>query len=54
MISSLFHSIIFKPFYNGLIFLIDKLPFADAGIVIIIFTILTKINFTLNLIVSQI
>lgn len=43
MISSLFHSIIFQPFYNGLIFLIDKLPFLDAGIVIVIFTILTKI-----------
>lgn len=43
MISSLFHSVIFQPFYNGLIFLIDVLPFADAGIVIIIFTVLTKI-----------
>ena len=43
MISSIFQTVIFKPFYNGLIYLIGVLPFADAGIVIIIFTILTKI-----------
>lgn len=43
MISSLFHSFIFQPFYNGFIFLLGKLPFADAGVVIVIFTILVKL-----------
>lgn len=39
----LFNTFIFHPFYNGLILLIDFLPFFDAGVVIIIFTIIVKI-----------
>lgn len=41
--SSLFQTIISKPLYNGLIFLMDLLPFFDAGVIIIIFTIVIKI-----------
>ena len=40
---SLFHSIITTPFYNGLILLMDFLPFFDAGMIIIIFTIIVKL-----------
>ncbi|MFZ2621223.1 MAG: YidC/Oxa1 family membrane protein insertase [Minisyncoccia bacterium] len=41
--SSIFHTIISKPLYNGLIALVGLLPFFDAGIIIIIFTIVVKI-----------
>lgn len=40
---TLFHTLISEPFYNGFIFLMDILPFLDAGIIIIIFTILVKV-----------
>ena len=42
MISSLFNISLYQPLYNGLIFLIDVLPFVDAGVAIIIFTIIVK------------
>lgn len=41
--SSFFHLVVSQPLYNGLIFIIAKLPFFDAGVVIIIFTIIVKI-----------
>ncbi len=41
--SSLFNLIISQPLYNGLILLMDLLPFFDAGVIIIIFTIVIKI-----------
>lgn len=40
---NIFHTIVSEPLYNGLIFLINLLPFFDVGVVIIIFTIITKI-----------
>lgn len=40
---NIFHTLVSEPLYNGLIFLIYKLPFFDVGVVIIIFTILIKI-----------
>ncbi|MEQ1561331.1 MAG: YidC/Oxa1 family membrane protein insertase [Nitrospira sp.] len=40
--SSFFHTIISVPLYNGLIFLMHLLPFFDAGVIIIIFTIIVK------------
>lgn len=40
--TNLFHSLITTPFYNGLIFLMDTLPFFDAGVIIIIFTVIIK------------
>jgi YidC/Oxa1 family membrane protein insertase len=43
MIGSLFNTLIFQPFYNGLILLINLLPFLDAGVIVIIFTIIVKI-----------
>ncbi|HEY4500249.1 MAG TPA: YidC/Oxa1 family membrane protein insertase, partial [Candidatus Paceibacterota bacterium] len=33
----------YNPLYNGLIFLADLLPFFDAGVIIILFTIIVKI-----------
>ncbi|MFZ2522875.1 MAG: membrane protein insertase YidC [Minisyncoccia bacterium] len=41
--TNLFHTLISTPFYNGLIFLMESLPFFDAGIIIIIFTIIIKL-----------
>lgn len=41
--SSFFHLIISQPLYNGLVLLMDLLPFFDAGVIIIIFTIVIKI-----------
>lgn len=40
---NIFHTLVSEPLYNGLIFLINQLPFFDVGVVIIIFTILIKI-----------
>ncbi len=39
----LYHTLISTPFYNGFIFLMKLLPFFDAGVIIIIFTIIIKI-----------
>lgn len=39
----LFNTFIYEPLYNGLVFLMDILPFIDAGIAIIIFTVIIKI-----------
>lgn len=39
----LYNIIIFQPFYNGFIFLTSLFPFFDAGVIIIIFTIIVKI-----------
>ena len=41
--SAVFNAIISKPFYNGLISLIDLLPFFDAGVIVIIFTVIVKV-----------
>lgn len=41
--SYLFNTLISDPFYNGFIFLISLLPFLDAGVVIVIFTIIVKL-----------
>ncbi len=43
MISTLFNGLISRPLYNGLIFLINLLPFFDIGMIVIIFTIIVKI-----------
>ncbi|HBD24716.1 MAG: hypothetical protein A2566_03255 [Candidatus Zambryskibacteria bacterium RIFOXYD1_FULL_40_13] len=39
----MYNTIIFEPFYNGFIFLMNLLPFFDAGVIIVIFTIIVKI-----------
>jgi YidC/Oxa1 family membrane protein insertase len=38
-----FKTLFYTPLYNGLIFLVGALPFADAGVVVIIFTVLVKL-----------
>lgn len=43
MFSSLYHTIVFDPLYNGLIFLFDVIPWIDAGFAVIIFTIIIRL-----------
>ncbi len=39
----LYTVLVYNPLYNGLVFLADLLPFLDAGLIIVIFTIIVKI-----------
>lgn len=43
MISSFFKAVFYQPLYNGLIYLMDTLPFFDAGVIVILFTIIVKL-----------
>lgn len=43
MISSIYNTIVYQPLYNGLVLLMDTIPWADAGVVVIIFTIIIKL-----------
>jgi len=43
MIRDLFYTILFEPLYNGLIFLISIVPYADVGIAVILLTVIVKI-----------
>ncbi len=43
MISNAYHLVVFDPLYNGLIFLFDTFPWIDAGLAVIIFTILVRL-----------
>ncbi len=43
MISSFFKTVFYQPLYNGLIYLMDTLPFFDAGVIVILFTIIVKL-----------
>lgn len=43
MFGNIFYLAIYQPLYNGLIFLMDVVPWADAGISVIIFTFLVKL-----------
>jgi YidC/Oxa1 family membrane protein insertase len=45
MISAAFHSVIFNPIYNGLVYFVDILPSHDMGIAVIIVTIIVRIIF---------
>ncbi|PIP87445.1 hypothetical protein COW81_00220 [Candidatus Campbellbacteria bacterium CG22_combo_CG10-13_8_21_14_all_36_13] len=50
MISGIWNTLIYEPLYNGFIFLADLLPWADLGLIIILFTIIIKfILFPLSL-----
>lgn len=40
---NLYHTFIYEPLYNGLIYLIDVLPFLDAGLIIILFTVIVRV-----------
>lgn len=39
----MYHEIVFRPLYNGLIGIIDLLPWLDVGMAVIIFTIIVKV-----------
>lgn len=39
----LYHTFVYNPLYNGLIYLMDILPWIDAGVAIVIFTIIVKL-----------
>jgi YidC/Oxa1 family membrane protein insertase len=39
----MYHAIIFQPLYNGLIGLIDLIPWIDVGVAVILFTIIVKL-----------
>jgi YidC/Oxa1 family membrane protein insertase len=43
MLSNIYHLFIFNPLYNGLIFLFDIFPWIDAGVAVIVFTILVRL-----------
>jgi len=43
MFSSFFHAVLYKPLYNAFIGLIGAFPWIDAGIVVILFTIIIKL-----------
>lgn len=43
MISGLFHTFVFQPLYNGLVFFIDIVPGHDVGLAVIALTILVRI-----------
>ena len=39
----MYTTFIYKPLYNGLILLANLLPFLDAGVLIILFTLIVKV-----------
>lgn len=43
MIGAAFNAVVYVPLYNGLVFLMDLVPWADAGVSVIIFTFLVKL-----------
>lgn len=43
MITSFFFHVLYQPLYNGLIFLIDTIPGADAGVAVITLTVIVKL-----------
>ena len=43
MISSVFHTVLYQPLYNTFIGLVGLFPWLDAGIVVILFTVLVKL-----------
>ncbi len=42
MIGSIFHTVIYLPLYNGLIFLVDLIPTHDVGLAVIALTIIAR------------
>ncbi len=41
--SFIYNTFVYKPLYNGLIYLMDVIPWIDAGVAIVIFTIIVKL-----------
>lgn len=42
MISAVFHTVIYVPLYNGLVFLVDIIPTHDVGVAVILLTIVVR------------
>lgn len=56
MIGEIFNTVFFNPIYNGLIFLLDVVPFIDVGIAVILVTIVVKLilfPFSLKMVKTQ-
>ena len=43
MISDVFHSLIYVPLYNALVFLLSVVPLAEVGIAVIVLTVIVKL-----------
>lgn len=43
MVGHIFNLLVYQPLYNGLIFLMSVMPWADAGVSVIVFTFLVKL-----------
>lgn len=43
MFSLFFHTTIYNPLYNGIVFLMSLIPFADLGIIVILFTLFIRL-----------
>jgi len=43
MIVDLFNAVLYNPLYNGLIFLIEVVPYADVGLAVIALTVIVKL-----------
>lgn len=43
MFTATFNTVVYQPLYNGLIFLMSVVPWADAGVSVILFTVLVKL-----------
>lgn len=56
MIGEIFNIVFFNPIYNGLIYLLDIVPFIDVGIAVILVTIVVKLilfPFSLKMVKTQ-
>jgi len=56
MIGEIFNLVFFNPIYNGLIFLLDTVPFIDVGIAVILVTVVVKLilfPFSLKMVKTQ-
>lgn len=42
MIADIFNLVLYQPLYNGLVFLVSVIPFADVGIAVVVLTLLVK------------
>lgn len=43
MIGSIFHAAIYAPLYNGLVYLVDIMPWHDMGLAVIVLTIIVRV-----------
>lgn len=56
MFSTIFHEVFFNPIYNGLIFMLERVPFIDVGIAVILVTVIVKLilfPFSLKMVKTQ-